>query len=303
MLSSAPEELTRTRLRRLGEGIGKVVYASEHWVVKRERSATAVIALIVMWKFLRRIERHVPGVNTRLVEHPSRQIRFLRVLTQGLVAIVPRPVWFMTHISNTRAPGSVGVARARTEAHTARYRVRPYGQGIVVEEGRPRRAGRQHPQGHRAASARLSARHRAHGGCWVRHWCSSPARTDPKRSRPPRRPLARRLRRLELRRVGARARPTSARTLAASTATPTASSTSTRSTRLDAATGRRSASSSTTEGVDASDYKISLPSGTCSTRRPGAAVSRRARRSPAGRPTTPTPTPRSSRRPRRHPLP
>ena len=98
MLSSAPEELTHTRLRRLGEGIGKVVYASEHWVVKRERSATAVIALIVMWKFLRRIERHVPGVNTRLVEHPSRQIRFLRVLTQGLVAIVPRPVWFMTHI-------------------------------------------------------------------------------------------------------------------------------------------------------------------------------------------------------------
>src|SRR5688572_17660085 len=61
MLPSPPEELTRTRLLRLGEGIGKVVYASEHWVVKRERSPSAIIALIVIWKFLRRAERHLPA--------------------------------------------------------------------------------------------------------------------------------------------------------------------------------------------------------------------------------------------------
>lgn len=99
MLSRAPEELTRTPLRRLGEGIGKVVYASEHWVVKRERSASAIIALIVMWKFLRRMERYLPTRFTRRVlERPSRQIRFLRVLMQGVIAIVPRGFWFMTHI-------------------------------------------------------------------------------------------------------------------------------------------------------------------------------------------------------------
>ena len=99
MLPSPPEELTRTRLIRLGEGIGKVVYASEHWVVKRERSPSAIIALIVIWKFLRRVERHLPArLTSRLVTHPSRQIRFLRLLTQGLVAVIPRGLWFMTHI-------------------------------------------------------------------------------------------------------------------------------------------------------------------------------------------------------------
>lgn len=98
-LPEPPEELTRAKLRRLGEGIGKVVYASDHWVVKRERSPSAIIALIVMWKFIRRMERHLPAsLTSRLVEHPSRQIRFLRVLTQGVVAVVPRGVWFMTHI-------------------------------------------------------------------------------------------------------------------------------------------------------------------------------------------------------------
>jgi hypothetical protein len=99
MLPKPPEELTRTPLRRLGEGIGKVVYASEHWVVKRERSPSAILSLIVMWKCLRRFEKLLPSaVASRLVTHPSRQIRFLRVLTQGVVAVVPRGVWFMTHI-------------------------------------------------------------------------------------------------------------------------------------------------------------------------------------------------------------
>ena len=35
LLPRAPAELTSGRLRRLGEGVGKVVYCSEHWVVKR----------------------------------------------------------------------------------------------------------------------------------------------------------------------------------------------------------------------------------------------------------------------------
>ena len=51
VLPHAPEELTRGRLRRIGEGIGKVVYASEQWVVKRERSPFEIVALIVLWRF------------------------------------------------------------------------------------------------------------------------------------------------------------------------------------------------------------------------------------------------------------
>ena len=53
-IAHAPEELTRDRLKRLGEGIGKVVYASEHWVVRRERSPREVVALIILWKVLRK---------------------------------------------------------------------------------------------------------------------------------------------------------------------------------------------------------------------------------------------------------
>jgi hypothetical protein len=98
-LPHAPEELTKGRLRRLGEGIGKVVYASPHWVVKRERPASEIIALIVMWRFFRRAKRLLPaGFAERLMRRPTRRIRFLRLLTQGLVLIVPRSVWFNTHI-------------------------------------------------------------------------------------------------------------------------------------------------------------------------------------------------------------
>ena len=87
-LSHAPEELTRAPLRRLGEGIGKVVYASEHWVVKRERSPSAIIALIVIWKILRRLERLLPGsLGKRLVQRPARQIRVLRVFMQAIVLV------------------------------------------------------------------------------------------------------------------------------------------------------------------------------------------------------------------------
>lgn len=99
LLTHAPAELTAGRLRRLGEGVGKVVYASDHWVVKRDRTDSEILALIVVWKVLRRLERLLPrAIGKRLVERPARQIRLLRVLAQAVVLIVPRSWWFMTHI-------------------------------------------------------------------------------------------------------------------------------------------------------------------------------------------------------------
>lgn len=98
-LPEAPPELTRGRLRRLGEGIGKVVYASEHWVVKRERSPSEVVALIVVWKALRKFEGMLPvGLGKRLVQRPSKQIRILRVLTQAAMVVAPKRIWFTTHV-------------------------------------------------------------------------------------------------------------------------------------------------------------------------------------------------------------
>jgi hypothetical protein len=97
--AAIPEELTGGSLRRLGEGIGKVVYASEHWVVRRDRSPSEMVALILLWKGLRRLEWFLPGAwGKRLRDRPSRQIRFLRVLTQGAILIFPRALWFSTHI-------------------------------------------------------------------------------------------------------------------------------------------------------------------------------------------------------------
>lgn len=99
ILTQAPAELTTARLVRLGEGIGKVVYASGNWVVKRERSPSEVAALIVLWKALRKWERRLPvGIGKRLLEKPSRQIRFLRVATQAAMAVVPKAIWFPTHV-------------------------------------------------------------------------------------------------------------------------------------------------------------------------------------------------------------
>ena len=89
----APSELTSGRLRRIGEGIGRVVYASENWVVKRERTPRETIALIILWRMLRAIERAFPtGIAKRLMERPSRQIRFLRVVIQTVMLIVPRSI-------------------------------------------------------------------------------------------------------------------------------------------------------------------------------------------------------------------
>jgi len=99
LLPEAPPELTQGRLKRLGEGIGKVVYASEHWVVKRERSPSEIVALIVLWKMLRKLERLLPGRwGKRLVARPARQIRVLRLLTQAAMAVVPKSIWYTTHV-------------------------------------------------------------------------------------------------------------------------------------------------------------------------------------------------------------
>ena len=98
-LSHAPGELTHGRLVRLGEGVGKVVYASQNWVVKRDRSPSEILALIALWKSIRKIEHLLPGrLGERLLEKPSRQIRLLRVLVQGFMLVVPRGVWFASHI-------------------------------------------------------------------------------------------------------------------------------------------------------------------------------------------------------------
>jgi len=103
VLSQAPEELTRGRLLRLGEGIGKVVYASERWVVKRKRRPSEILALIVLWKALRALDHLLPGkLGRRMLEQPGRQIRLLRVLFQAIVLAVPRGIWAATHIGRAR---------------------------------------------------------------------------------------------------------------------------------------------------------------------------------------------------------
>jgi hypothetical protein len=99
VLPHAPEELTRDRLARLGEGIGKVVYASEHWVVKRERRPSEVLALIGVWKFLRRVEALLPAwLRRRLTPDPARKIQLLVLIFQPVVLALPRGLWFTTHI-------------------------------------------------------------------------------------------------------------------------------------------------------------------------------------------------------------
>jgi hypothetical protein len=98
-LPHAPDELITGRLRRIGEGIGKVVYASDHWVVKRERKPPEVVALIVLWRLIRKAEKILPGnMGTRLLNKPSRQIRLLRVMIQAAMAVVPKAIWFPSHI-------------------------------------------------------------------------------------------------------------------------------------------------------------------------------------------------------------
>ena len=95
----APEELTRGRLRRIGEGVGNVVYASQHWVVKRERSPLQLAALIVVWRGLRKLERILPaGIVQRIAGRPSARIRLLRVTAQGLLLLLPKRWWMSERI-------------------------------------------------------------------------------------------------------------------------------------------------------------------------------------------------------------
>lgn len=99
VLPQAPDELTRDRLARLGEGIGKVVYASEHWVVKRERRPSEILALIGIWKLLRRVEALLPAwLRRRLAPDPRRRIQLLVMIFQPVVLALPRGLWFATHI-------------------------------------------------------------------------------------------------------------------------------------------------------------------------------------------------------------
>jgi len=118
-LPHAPEDLTRGRLRRLGEGIGKVVYASDHWVVKRKRRPSEIMALIFLWKTIRRIEGFLPGsLGQRLLEKSGTQLRLLRFLVQGLVLVVPRGVWFATHMGETWRWYTAGEARGKILSDT-----------------------------------------------------------------------------------------------------------------------------------------------------------------------------------------
>ena len=99
-LPHAPEELTRDRLVRLGEGIGKVVYASEHWVVKRERTPAEVVALIIIWKVLRRWTHMLPfGWGDLLLSRPSGILRFMRVVTETAIAVIPKSIWYTKHVA------------------------------------------------------------------------------------------------------------------------------------------------------------------------------------------------------------
>jgi len=101
VLPHAPEDLTRGRLVRLGEGMNKVVYAAGHWVIKRERRPSEIITLICVWKLLRRLDRLLPGgLARRLLERPGKRIRFLRLMLVPLVLPVPRCVWLATHIGS-----------------------------------------------------------------------------------------------------------------------------------------------------------------------------------------------------------
>lgn len=98
-LESAPAELTDSRLHRLGEGIGRVVYASEHWVVKRDRTPCEVMALIVIWKLVRTFGHFLPRqFREKILERPSWRIRVLRMMVQALVQMTPKPLWTKTHL-------------------------------------------------------------------------------------------------------------------------------------------------------------------------------------------------------------
>jgi hypothetical protein len=97
-LAGLSKRRQRRNCRGLGEGIGKVVYDSEHWVVSRERHPSEIIGLILTWKVLRKLDRLVPGhMGRRMLAKPGRKIRALSFLFQAVVLLVPRGVWFTRH--------------------------------------------------------------------------------------------------------------------------------------------------------------------------------------------------------------
>jgi hypothetical protein len=155
VLPHAPEELTREPLARLGEGIGKVVYASEHWVIKRERRPSEIMALIAVWKFLRRVERLLPAwLKPRIVPDPAKRIRWLMLVFQGVVLTVPKGIWFTTHAgeywrwyTKSEARGSVlaekyltgtSLIPERVVFPPARIRVSDWPGWLVVSEATER---------------------------------------------------------------------------------------------------------------------------------------------------------------------
>jgi hypothetical protein len=102
-LARAPEELTSGKLEYLGEGIGKVVYASRHWVVKRERRPREILALIAIWRAIRKLEGYLPGKwARRLLERPAKQIRLLRLLAEAIVVMIPTSIWLESHVGKAR---------------------------------------------------------------------------------------------------------------------------------------------------------------------------------------------------------
>ncbi len=101
VLQQAPAELLDGRLQRVGEGVGQVVYGSEHWVVKRPRSHSGVISVIVVWKLLHQISFLLPGSwGQRLLHRPSWWIRMSCSLLRPLVAVVPKSFWLKTGVGD-----------------------------------------------------------------------------------------------------------------------------------------------------------------------------------------------------------
>lgn len=125
----APEELTAARLAYLGEGVGKVVYASDHWVVKRERRPREILALIAIWRAIRKLEGYLPASIARnLLERPARQIRLLRLAAEAVVTVVPLGYWLSSHIGDVRR-----VYRKRDRLGELLAERRLAGTGLIAE--------------------------------------------------------------------------------------------------------------------------------------------------------------------------
>lgn len=129
VLSHAPQELTSGKLTYLGEGIGKVVYASPRWVVKRERRPREILALIAIWRAIRKAESYLPRVIARnLLERPAKQIRLLRLAAEGAVLLVPTGYWLSSRIGSVRR-----TYRQRDRLGGILAQTRLAGSGLIAE--------------------------------------------------------------------------------------------------------------------------------------------------------------------------